>query len=356
MTVIWYENIEDIPLNLLNINNWDISNNVPWINTTMLDANTSIENIPEWKTPTPDILWWSTDIVWSATDNNTIQWTSGNIKLADWTSYSINNGNTGDITWINYIYYDWTTTLKKTTIPQDAVGAGKIMVAVCKPVTDTAGKAIIQPFGTVWTDVFITADNIAANTITTNQLAANAIDGMTITGALVRTAASWVRSQLSSNYFSSFDSNYERIRLWDTGSRLQFRDSNWNDCWFMTWLYVSIFGWYYTIAFSKPISTTIWVFTNWIISWWSLYPDNDWNLDIWNGYYRWNNLYLNWWVNFDNWDGILTEVSWTPRWSNWINYWILMSDGTTSTSNLSADWKISVNIAGSTFKLLYNNT
>lgn len=355
MKIVDYETIQEVNINMTAQNNWDYQwNSVPWINSPSIDAKTQVVNLPEGNTWwIGDIAWWSTNLVRTATDYNTISWSTWSINLKDWTTYSISpSGSTGNMTSITYIYIDVsvsTTALQITTTASTAVWANKILVAVCKPVTDTAGKAIVQPFGTVWTDIFITADNIAANTITANEIDTNYvyagtinadnITSGTITGRTVRTASSW-----------------QRVVVDWTNNRVQFYDTWWNDCWYMRWLYVDLFGWYYTVAFSKPISTTIGVFTNGIISWWTLYPDTDWTLDLWNWSYRWNNLYLNGWLNFDNWDWVLTEVSGTPRWNNWTNYWILMSDATTSTSSLTATGKISVNIAGTTFKLLYNNT
>lgn len=244
MDVIGYQNIKEIELNLATPT-WDNSS-IPWVSSPKIDAKVSINNLPEswWST---DIVWWSTWIVWSATDYNTIAWASWDIKLWDWTTYAIDAWNTWNMTTITYIYADIATpssTLLTTTTPQTAVWLWKLMVAVCKPVSDTAGKAIVQPFGTVWTDIFITADNIAANTITTNELAANSIDGMTITWALIRTDSSW-----------------ERIQLNWTNNRLEFRDSNGDDAWYITWIDES------TIWATIATSSNFYVWWTWMFNW-----------------------------------------------------------------------------------------
>jgi hypothetical protein len=51
---------------------------------------------------------YSTDIVFSATDENTVAWSSGTIKFYDGTTQAITAGNTGDLstTGIYYIYFD----------------------------------------------------------------------------------------------------------------------------------------------------------------------------------------------------------------------------------------------------------
>ncbi len=51
----------------------------------------------------------------------------------------------------------------------------------------------------------LAADRIGANSITTAKLSATAIDGMTITGALIRTAASGSRLELNTSGLSVFD-------------------------------------------------------------------------------------------------------------------------------------------------------
>lgn len=51
----------------------------------------------------------------------------------------------------------------------------------------------------------VVADKIAANTITSAELAATAIDGMTITGAVMRTAAAGQRMQFDINGLRAFD-------------------------------------------------------------------------------------------------------------------------------------------------------
>jgi len=68
----------------------------------------------------------------------------------------------------------------------------------------------------------VVADKIAANAITTAKLAATAIDGMTITGALIRTAASGQRVQLDVNGLRTFNSGgTETARLASDGTGIR---------------------------------------------------------------------------------------------------------------------------------------
>lgn len=189
----------------------------------------------------------STDIVFSATDFDTVQWTSGTIKLDDGTSYSISSGNTGNMTVLTYIYLDInisTTVLQVTTNFNSVIDTGTILLCVAKPATSSIQNAFFVPavgvFGINETVIgpnsistgkiqanAITANEINANAVTTAKLdalsvtsakiaadaviagkiAAGAIDAMTITGATIRNTSSGNnRIQLNSTAFTVTDS------------------------------------------------------------------------------------------------------------------------------------------------------
>lgn len=95
---------------------------------------------------------WTHNLVWSATDYNTAAWTSGTIYFSDGTSYSIDSGNTGNISATTYIYFDKTSTLKTSTTYSDAVGNEKILLAIVYA-GETTGYAIIQVFGAIGTTI-----------------------------------------------------------------------------------------------------------------------------------------------------------------------------------------------------------
>lgn len=139
---------------------------------------------------------WSSDIIFSATDVDTVSWTTGTIKLADGTTYSsIGSGNTGNMTALTYIYFDsaQSTILKTTTTATDAIGNGKILIAVAQKNTDTgATEAVFQAFGGRGGQL-INAASIAANSITANEIAAN-----TITAAQI-VAGTITATELASN-------------------------------------------------------------------------------------------------------------------------------------------------------------
>jgi len=205
---------------------------------------------------------WSHDLVFSSTDADTVAWALGTITMADGTTtYSIDAGNTSNMTARTYIYLDITvstTVLQITTTAGSAVGDGKILIAVAENSTTQAGFQVYGGIGgiaisggdienlsiseTKITDLAIstpklaagavTAAKITAGTITANEIAANtilaaniaagtitttelnvsqlsaisanlgtvtagSITGVTITGGTIRTASSGARVEMS---------------------------------------------------------------------------------------------------------------------------------------------------------------
>jgi hypothetical protein len=168
-----------------------------------------------------NIQGWQFNGTFSATDQDTVAWTAGTITLADGTTFSIDAGNTGNMSAVNYIYFDKgvsETVLQKTTTAGTAVGANKILIAVAQNNAATGKLATFQVFGgTGGIGTFITADNIAASTITANEIATNTITANkmsvstlsaisadlgtitagTVTGAIIQTATSGYRIKLN---------------------------------------------------------------------------------------------------------------------------------------------------------------
>jgi len=132
---------------------------------------------------------WQFDGAFSATDNDTVAWATGTITLLDGTTYSITGANTGNITAVTYIYLDIavsTTLLQTSTTASDAVGSGKILMAVAEDNSDATKNATFQVFGgSGGQGVFITADNIAANTITADEILGNTITASEIAATTI---------------------------------------------------------------------------------------------------------------------------------------------------------------------------
>lgn len=123
----------------------------------------------------PSIQGWSSTILFTALDYNTISWSLGTIILANGTTYTINTGDTGNITLPTYIYLDVSvslTALQVTTTASLSVGANKILVAVAFPNTDTNSKATFQAFGGRG-GVNLAVDNIVANSASVNEFISN---------------------------------------------------------------------------------------------------------------------------------------------------------------------------------------
>lgn len=96
---------------------------------------------------------WNHNLTWTATDYNTASWGSGAIRFSDGTSYSIDAGNTGDISATTYIYFDGTSVLKTTTTYTDAVGDTKVLLAIVQVAGDTDAKSIITALNSPGTTI-----------------------------------------------------------------------------------------------------------------------------------------------------------------------------------------------------------
>lgn len=196
---------------------------IPWVNTFKINAETSTYNIPEWSW----IAWWSTDVSWSASDYNTVAWTSGSIYLPDGTSLSITSWNTGNMSATTYIYYDraeeWVYT---TTTASSSVGKDKILLCVASPVSWSWKKAEFQAFGTDDQSTFIYASNIAANSITGNEIQANSItaseldvDRLSAISANLGTITAWT---ISWTTITAWSTSGTAIKLNPNNYRLEF--------------------------------------------------------------------------------------------------------------------------------------
>jgi hypothetical protein len=192
----------------------DLNTNAQLINGAQLEPGT-------YPTTTLDIAnWgWNQTCNFSVTDDNTIGWVGGSFISADGTAYSIVGGDTGNMGAYpakTYVYLDINVSLTAyqiTTSVNTCTGIGKVLIAVCQSANVVSTGAT---FNLVQASQ-ITADNILANSInankiiagsiTTAQLSATAIDAMTITGALIRTAATGARLEMdgSTNLFKAYD-------------------------------------------------------------------------------------------------------------------------------------------------------
>ena len=122
---------------------------------------------------------WTHNLVFSATDNTTVAWATGTIALSDGsTTYTIDAGNTGTMSAINYIYLDVDTSetvLQTTTTYSTAIGDNKILIAVAENVAADK-EATFQVYGGIGgIGTLLTTDNLAADCVTANLVGANEI-------------------------------------------------------------------------------------------------------------------------------------------------------------------------------------
>lgn len=186
MKTIWYEDITDVLLSIADPNTGGAISEVPGVSSPKINAGVSVYNVEEWWT---GIAWWSTNVSWSASDNDTVAWSSWSIYLPDWTALAVSSWNTGNMSWTTYIYYDReTNTVTSSTSASASVGENKILLCVASPVSWSGKKAEFQAFWTNDQSTFIYASNIAANTITGNEIAANSIKAAQIDSWAITTA------------------------------------------------------------------------------------------------------------------------------------------------------------------------
>jgi hypothetical protein len=116
---------------------------------------------------------WGQTCAFSSTDEDTVSWGIGVFKSASGVSYNISAGNTGNMAAKTYIYLDLLvseTAYQTTTTPANAVGIGKVLIAV-------ADKATAPNLATynLSEAIQIVGDNILANSINASKIVAGSI-------------------------------------------------------------------------------------------------------------------------------------------------------------------------------------
>lgn len=121
----------------------------------------------------------TTTITFSSVDNNTAAWTEGVIYFANGShSLKITAGNTGNIAATTYVYYDEdkSPVLQTTTNPANAAGSRRFLLAIVE-LGETGKDCKITPTiaaGLVVSN--LTAEQIAAGTITANEISGDQLD------------------------------------------------------------------------------------------------------------------------------------------------------------------------------------
>ena len=249
--------------------NW-YSQDLPWVNTFLINWANQITNIPEWE-GWLWIAWWSTDVRWTAWVWS-ISWTSGSINLPDWNQISISSGS-ANVTANTYLYVDmqdWTVYSTNSWI--DAVGENKIMICAAFPnswknVTFKAFGCADQSSLTTWADIAartIVASNIASWEITANEIHSNTITASEIASWAITSSKidAWAvtASKIDVSQLSAITANLWDVHVWTTSwswswIRIYPYDSstwridfyyNWSVIWYMRWQYNSSIWWWAT--------------------------------------------------------------------------------------------------------------
>jgi hypothetical protein len=108
----------------------------------------------------------------SATDNDTVAWTSGTLTFSNGETFAIGAGNTGNISALTYIYFDKNVSgvaLQTTTAAATANGNNKKLIAAAENNTNTDSDANFQAYGGSG-GVVIPGSNIARYTAPRNAL------------------------------------------------------------------------------------------------------------------------------------------------------------------------------------------
>lgn len=176
----------------------------------------------------PSLRSYSHNIAFSASDADTVAWASGTITLADGTSFSIDAGNTGNMTARTYIYFDYKESfnaLQTSTTFSDAVGEGKILLASAQNGTGEATFFVMGGIGGI---------NIDANSIVVANLAAINADLGTITaGNITLDSSGFLRSNGKDNYsdttagfFIGYDTDNYKVNIGDATQYIKWSGSS----------------------------------------------------------------------------------------------------------------------------------
>lgn len=294
-----------------------------WTALPKLDTKISLKWDIWW---TWDWWWFSNEIAFTASDYNTVSWNSWNINLADWkTIYTISAWNTWNMTSTNYLFIDTKiseTELQLTTTASESVWKDKILIWVAAPVVDTNKKAIFQAFWSNQSSTIITAWQIAANTITWNEIVSNTITTWEINFGFASSSTKWwkINSWFTSNDISSttapstwvkIDNSWIKMYSWWTEKVSIW--ANWNAKFAWT-IWASTIESTWSIKTEEPY----WSSTQYVdMYWWKIdFKDNLYNR---LSTFSWTWLVMSaWWTETLQ---ILQNTSWT-RYSNIsLSYW-----------------------------------
>lgn len=172
---------------------------------------------------------WTFTSIFSSSAYNNAAWTSGSFTSAAGTTYSISSGSTGVIAALTYIYLDISTSataLQTTTTAASAVGAGKVLIGIAQPNTDTTKSVIFQIYnGAGGVSQSVTTGNIVAGAVTSTEIGSGAVTSVKSALSLrgwIQTSAFTVASATQVNWgagtFTASDGTAYSISSGNTGT------------------------------------------------------------------------------------------------------------------------------------------
>lgn len=148
------------------------------------------------------------NITFSASDEDTVAWTSGTITLSNGRTFSISSGNTGDMSARTYIYLDpgvSSTVLQATTTVTTAVGANKILMGYAQNTNELATFVSSKGLGGLSLDGdSINVANLGAINASLGYVEAGLIRGSVIETSLDGTGT---RFKLTDTAFQGYDAS-----------------------------------------------------------------------------------------------------------------------------------------------------
>ena len=143
---------------------------------------------------------WTQTATFSVSSATKVAWTGGTFTSSDGTSYTIASGDTGTMSNKTYIYLDATIPTPAyafTSIATTAIGDGKVLIAIAQNDTNEATFMLLNN-----NSYNIDASNIVAGSLTANEIAANTITGSKIAATTI-TAANIAANTITSGQIAA---------------------------------------------------------------------------------------------------------------------------------------------------------
>ncbi len=218
---------------------------------TVTDVNTNAETI-NGSVITPGTIpaetldvsnWgWTQTCAFTSASATQVNWGAGSFISANGVTYAIGAGNTGAMAAKTYIYLDLnvsSTAYQHTTTSGNAVGVGKVLVAVAQNAASSATFNLIVATQIVGDNILantidaskiiagsITATQISASYVYAGTITADNVTAGTLTGSTVRTSSGSDKVQMvaSTNTLEIYKSNVLRMALFQDA--LSFSNSS----------------------------------------------------------------------------------------------------------------------------------